>query len=123
MTMTGLVLDITLLRQKCLWYQNLTLEVLPPYLIEESLEVLGALAETDHNLLKEELGDVLFQVILFSQIANEHGWFSMQDVIDNLHAKIVRRNQHVFGDLVLENLAAVNLHWQQVKASEKSDKG
>ena len=118
MNITDLILDISLLRQKCPWYQNLTLEALSPYLIEESQETIGALADCDHNSLKDELGDVLQQIILFSQIANEHNWFSMQDVMDNLHTKIIRRNQHVFGALTLENLEAVNQNWQEVKINE-----
>jgi len=117
--MNVLLSDVTRLRQNCQWYQAQTLETLRNYLAEEFQEVLGALDDEDPNALKEELGDLLFQILLYSQMASERGWFSMQEVMDGLHHKIIRRNQHVFGDLVLTDIEAVNLHWQCVKINER----
>src|SRR5574341_450296 len=118
--MNALLSDIARLRRTCPWYQAQTLETLRTYLNEESQEVLGALDEGDPNALKEELGDLLFQILLYSQIASGRGWFSMQEVMDGLHCKIIRRNQHVFGDLVLTDLEAVNQQWQAVKDKERN---
>lgn len=90
------------------------------YLAEESQEVLGAFVNGDPDSLKEELGDLLFQILLYGQLASERGWFSMQEIVDGLHYKIIRRNQHVFGDLVLADLDAVKQHWQDVKDEENN---
>lgn len=117
--MNILICDVERLRKNCPWYQALTLESLRTYLAEEFQEVLEALDEENPNSLQEELGDLLFQILLYSQIAGERGWFTMQDIMDGLHCKIIRRNQHIFGDLVLLDISAVNLHWQAVKEYEK----
>ena len=118
--MNILLSDIARLRHTCPWYQAQTLETLGTYLIEESQEVLGTLNEENPSALKEELGDLLLQILLYGQITSERGWFTTQEIVDELHHKIIRRNQHVFGDLVLTDLEAVNLHWQSVKASERN---
>jgi len=98
----------------------LTLESLRVYLAEEFQEVLGTLDNGDPNTLKEELGDLLFQILLYGQLASERGWFTLQEIVEGLHHKIMRRNQHVFSDLVLTDLEAVNLHWQSIKESERN---
>jgi uncharacterized protein YabN with tetrapyrrole methylase and pyrophosphatase domain len=117
--MNKLISAAARLRRHCPWYQAQTLESLKEYLTEEAQETLAALDEQNPDFLKNELGDLLFQIILFCQLASELGWFSMQDVVDGLLQKIIRRNPHVFGDLKLDGLDAVNRHWQQVKAREK----
>ncbi len=96
--MKTLISDVEHLRENCPWYQALTLETLSNYLAEEAQEVLSALN---------------------GQLASERGWFAWQEIVAGLHHKIMHRNQHVFGNLVLKDLAAVNLHWQSVKACER----
>lgn len=118
--MNVLLSDIAHLRRKCPWYQTQTLETLGTYLAEEFQEVLVALENQDPIALKEELGDLLFQILVYSELASEVGWFTMPEVIDDLHRKIMRRNQHVFGNLVLSDIEAVNLNWQAIKAIERN---
>jgi NTP pyrophosphatase (non-canonical NTP hydrolase) len=118
--MNTLISSVDRLRTACPWYQALTLESLRTYFVEEVQEVMEALDERSPNALQEELADVLFQILLYSQLASERGWFTMQGLINGLHHKIIRRNQHVFGDLVLVDLGAVNLHWQSVKEYERN---
>ncbi|HOJ94988.1 MAG TPA: MazG nucleotide pyrophosphohydrolase domain-containing protein, partial [Fervidobacterium nodosum] len=81
----------------CDWDKAQTHESLKPYLIEEAYEVLNAIDLKDDEELKEELGDVLLQVVFHSQIAKERGVFNIDDVIDTLNDKLVRRHPHVFG--------------------------
>lgn len=118
--MNTLISDVDRLRTHCPWYQALNLEAVRTYLAEEYQEVLDAFAGGDPDLLKGELGDLLFQILLYGQLASERGWFSMQEIVDGLHHKIIRRNQHVFGDLVLADLDAVNQHWQDIKDEENN---
>jgi len=117
--MNQLLLDIAQLRRQCPWYRAQTLETLRTYLSEEFHEVLSALEDRDPIALKEELGDLLFQIMLYSQLASESGWFTMTDVIENLHHKIIRRNQHIFGKLIITDIEAVNMNWQYAKAAER----
>jgi len=120
--MKTLVLDVKRLRQSCPWYQGQTFETTRGYLAEEFQEVLQALDDEDSASLREELGDLFFQIVLFSELASERGWFSVQDLMNDLHRKIVDRNQHVFGDLILKDIDEVNRNWQLVK-SQRKDKG
>lgn len=117
--MNTLILDVKRLRQNCPWYQGQTFKTTRGYLLEEFLEVLQALDDEDAVALKEELGDLFFQIVLFSELASERGWFSVQDLMNDLHRKIVDRNQHVFGNLVLKDIEAVNRNWQFVKGQRK----
>ena len=119
--MNAPILDVKRLRQNCPWYQGQTFETTRGYLLEEFQEVLQALDDEDAAALKEELGDLLFQIVLFSELASERGWFSVQDLMNDLHRKIVDRNQHVFGNLVLKDIEEVNRNWQYVK-NRKKDK-
>ena len=119
--MNTLVLDVKRLRQNCPWYQGQTFETTRGYLLEEFQEVLQALDDKDSFALREELGDLLFQIVLFSELASERGWFSVQDLMDDLHRKIVDRNQHVFGNLVLKDIEEVNRNWQFVKSQRKDN--
>ena len=106
----------------CPWDRAQTLESLKPYLVEESGEVLAAIDNHDMENLCEELGDVLYQVMIQSQIAEENGWFTVEDVIDGLCAKMIRRHPHVFGgakaDTPEESLAL----WLEIKKQEKAKK-
>jgi len=103
----------------CPWDKEQTRETLKPMLIEEAYEVLDALDLQDPEELKEELGDLLFQVVFHSQIARERGEFALADVIDRAHAKMVGRHPHVFGDADLKTAGDVLKNWEDIKAAEK----
>lgn len=102
----------------CDWDKAQTHETLKPYLIEEAYEVLNAIDLNDDEELKEELGDVLLQVVFHSQIAKERGTFTIKDVIDTLNDKLIRRHPHVFGNAEGYSYA----RWEEIKAKEKGEK-
>jgi tetrapyrrole methylase family protein / MazG family protein len=103
----------------CPWDKEQTRETLKPMLIEESYEVLDALDSEDPVELKEELGDLLFQVVFHAQISKERGEFSLADVIDRSHEKMVRRHPHIFGNADLKTAVEVLKNWEDIKAAEK----
>ncbi len=102
----------------CPWDKAQTHESLRPYLVEETYEVLEAIDEEDDHHLVEELGDVLLQVMLHSQIGEDDGYFSIDDVIRTLSEKLVRRHPHVFGEKEVQTLEDVGEIWKQVKEKE-----
>lgn len=106
----------------CPWDRKQTLESLRQYILEEAYEVIEAIESDDNTELVEELGDFLFQVVFASQIASEEGRFSVDDVISNLHNKLVRRHPHVFGENRAENADEAVKSWQSEKLKEKSEK-
>jgi MazG family protein len=103
----------------CPWDKEQTRESLKPMLIEEAFEVLDALDSEDPADLREELGDLLFQVVFHAQIAREKGEFDLSEVIDRLHEKMVRRHPHVFGSADLQTSGEVLRNWEDIKAAEK----
>ncbi len=103
----------------CPWDREQTRETLKPMLIEEAYEVLDALDSQDPVELKDELGDLLFQVVFHAQISRERGEFSLADVIDRSHEKMVRRHPHIFGDADLKTSEDVLKNWEDIKAAEK----
>ena len=105
----------------CPWDKVQTHESLRPYLLEESSEVLSALDSADPSRLQEELGDLLFQVLIHIQIAQEQREFRLADVIESIGAKLVRRHPHVFGDAIAETPEAVVEQWDDLKRSERGD--
>lgn len=111
----------------CAWDRKQTHDSLKPYLVEEAYEVLEAIDHTDITRLREELGDVLLQVIFHAQIGAEEEKFSVEDVIHSLSEKLVRRHPHVFGttDQKQESLNAedVKVRWEQIKRNEREQKG
>ena len=106
----------------CPWDRKQTLESLKPYLLEESGEVLEAIDHHDMENLCEELGDVLYQVVIQSQIASEQGLFTVEDVIDGLCEKMIRRHPHVFGDAVADTPEESLDLWNEIKKQEKAKK-
>jgi len=103
----------------CPWDLKQTHESLKEYLIEESYEVIEAIQEQDIDHLVEELGDVLLQVLLHAQIGEDDGYFSIDDVIEGLSSKMVRRHPHVFGDKTAETAEDVVRNWQEIKQEEE----
>ncbi|WP_338471281.1 nucleoside triphosphate pyrophosphohydrolase [Niallia sp. XMNu-256] len=103
----------------CPWDLKQTHESLKRYLIEEAYEVIEAIQEQDVDHLVEELGDVLLQVLLHAQIGEDDGYFTIDDVIEGLSAKMVRRHPHVFGDSIAETAEDVVKTWREIKQEEK----
>jgi len=103
----------------CPWDRQQTRETLKPMLIEEAYEVLDALDAEDPMELKEELGDLLFQIVFHAQIATERNEFDLSDVIDRSHEKMVRRHPHIFGGADLKTAQDVLKNWEDIKAAEK----
>jgi MazG family protein len=109
----------------CPWDKEQTFATIAPYTIEESYEVADAIARDDMRDLKEELGDLLFQVVFHSRIAEEAGLFSFDDVAQGMADKLIRRHPHVFGDVSHRTADEQTIAWEQVKAEERKakDKG
>ena len=107
----------------CPWDREQTHESLRKHLLEEAYEAISAIDSGDFADMREEFGDLLLQVVLQSQIANEEGQFNVNQVIQGIHSKIVRRHPHVFGDLKLEGVQGVLANWEKLKEKERSEKG
>ena len=106
----------------CPWDIKQTHESLKKYLIEETYEVIEAIGEGDIDHLIEELGDVLLQVLLHAQIGEDDGYFTIDDVIEGITTKMIRRHPHVFGDATARSAEEVVKNWQQIKQEEKGEK-
>jgi MazG family protein len=107
----------------CPWDREQTLETLVPYLVEETYEVVDALAAGDVDDHREELGDLLLQIVFQSELRFAEGKFGIDDVARGIVAKLVRRHPHVFGDTVAKDAGAVLANWAKLKAAEKAEKG
>lgn len=103
----------------CPWDKKQTHQSLKKYLIEEAYELIEAIDNDDIDHMIEELGDVLLQVMLHAQIGEDEGYFTIEDVIEGVSAKMVRRHPHVFGDKTAENEEEVMKNWQEIKEQEK----
>lgn len=103
----------------CPWDLKQTHETLTKHLVEEASEVLEAVDLKDSVLLQEELGDLLIQVMLHSQIASEAGDFTFEDVVRGANEKLVRRHPHVFGDVQISGDGELWAQWERIKAEEK----
>ncbi len=110
----------------CPWDREQTYATLAPMLLEEAYEAFDALEEARQGRpddLREELGDLLFQITFFAQVAKERGEFTIDEVIDQVHAKMVRRHPHVFGDTQAGDSTEVLRNWEAIKAEEKRAAG
>ncbi|MEE9401131.1 MAG: nucleoside triphosphate pyrophosphohydrolase [Dehalococcoidia bacterium] len=106
----------------CPWDREQTHASIKPYLIEEAYEVLQALDDENSSKLCEELGDLLLQILLHAQIANEAGEFTMREVTQGIATKLIRRHPHVFGESNASDAEEVALEWEMLKQDErKSD--
>ena len=103
----------------CPWDKKQTIQSLRPYVIEESYEVVEAIEREDRNMLREELGDLLLQVIFQAHIAREEGDFNFAEVVRDLNEKIIRRHPHVFSDARADNPEEVRKTWRRIKREEK----
>jgi XTP/dITP diphosphohydrolase len=105
----------------CPWDLEQTPQTLTPYVIEEAYEVVDAINSGEKDAIAEELGDLLLQVVLQAQIANEYGQFSLKEVAQGIAQKLIRRHPHVFGDVSVQNVDEVRQNWEQIKAVEKGE--
>lgn len=103
----------------CPWDREQTLQTLKPFLIEEAYEVLEAIDEGNFDHLREELGDLLLQIVFQSQICAEQGRFTFDDVATTIADKLVRRHPHVFGDVRVSGADEVLRNWAAIKREEK----
>jgi XTP/dITP diphosphohydrolase len=103
----------------CPWDLAQTPESLTPYIVEEAYETVHAIRTGQPELIVEELGDLLLQVVLQAQIASEAGQFSLADVAAGISQKLVRRHPHVFGDVTATSIEEVKNNWDEIKAAEK----
>ena len=110
----------------CPWDREQTYATLAPMLLEEAYEAFEAVEEAREgrpNELRDELGDLLFQIVFYAQVAKERGEFSIDDVTSAIHEKMVRRHPHVFGDTNANDTAAVLRNWEVMKAEERRAAG
>ncbi len=105
----------------CPWDLAQTSESLIPYIVEEAYETVAAIQSGDRAHVAEELGDLLLQVVLQAQVAQDGGEFTLADVARGIAAKLVRRHPHVFDGLEVENVDQVRQNWEQIKAAEKGE--
>jgi len=108
-------------REGCPWDRKQTRDSLKPYLIEEAYEVLEAIEEKDADKLKEELGDLLYQILFHAQISKESGEFDIEDILAASCEKMVRRHPHVFGDRKADTAEEVLKQWEAIKKEEKGE--
>jgi tetrapyrrole methylase family protein/MazG family protein len=105
----------------CPWDAEQTHESLKRYLLEECYEVIEAIDNRNDGLLKEELGDLMLQPLFHSAIAEERGAFDINDVIETICEKLVRRHPHVFGDQIIKDSEAQVANWEKIKKEEKGE--
>lgn len=107
----------------CPWDREQTHQSIRKNLVEETYEVLETIDDNDMDAMCEEIGDLLMQVMLHAQIAEDEGDFTVEDVIFGLNEKLIRRHPHVFGEVQADTSAQVVRNWEQIKATEKKEKG
>jgi nucleoside triphosphate diphosphatase len=107
----------------CPWDREQNFATIAPYTIEEAYEVADAIERGDISALKDELGDLLFQVVFHARMAEEAGHFAFDDVVAAISDKMVRRHPHVFGDAEIASTAAQTEAWEAHKAKERAEKG
>src|ERR1700683_584407 len=103
----------------CPWDREQTFDSIKPYTLEETYEVLEAIDNRAWDELSGELGDLLLQVLFYSEMAKEQGTFSIDDVLDRLSRKLINRHPHVFGDAKAETSAEVKRNWEALKVEER----
>lgn len=107
----------------CPWDREQTFATIAPHTIEEAYEVADAIARDDSDRLRDELGDLLFQVVFHARMAEERGWFDFEDVASGITAKLTRRHPHVFGDASVKDASSQTQAWENIKAEERSAAG
>ena len=105
----------------CPWDLAQTPQTLTPYILEEAYETVDAIQHGDSKAIAEELGDLLLQVVLQAQIAQESQAFDLATVAEGITEKLIRRHPHVFGDVEVADAEEVHRNWQAIKAAEKNE--
>src|SRR5579883_2582550 len=105
----------------CPWDRVQTFRTIAPYTIEEAYEVAEACERGDAAALKDELGDLLFQIVFHARMAEEEGLFSFNDVVRAITEKMLRRHPHVFADAAIADAAAQTVAWEEHKAAERAE--
>jgi tetrapyrrole methylase family protein/MazG family protein len=111
------------LRRECPWDREQTMETLKPYLVEEVYEAIEAINDKDYKRLTEELGDMLLHVVMLSVFAAETGKFNIEDVVDSISGKMVRRHPHVFARGKARTKEDVWMKWEKIKGRETREEG
>src|ERR1700761_239118 len=106
----------------CPWDREQTFDSIKRHTLEETYEVFDAIERRAWPDLKDELGDLLLQVLFYAQMAKDEGYFDIVDVAENLTAKLVRRHPHVFGEVVADDADTVLRNWEEIKREEKKEK-
>lgn len=119
--LTGLISLIKKLRAPggCPWDQKQTKQDIGKYILDEAYEVFDSLGENNPQHIREELGDLLFQILFIAEIASESGEFSLADVMTAIKEKMIRRHPHVFGDVKVNSVREVKENWQKIKRKER----
>src|ERR1041384_8116556 len=108
----------------CPWDREQTIDTLKPFVLEETYEVLDAIDRHDHDALREELGDFLFEAVFLAQLESEDGHFTIADSLTSIADKLVRRHPHGFkrheGEATLESAGQVKARWEEIKADERA---
>ena len=107
----------------CPWDREQTFDSIKPYTLEETYEVLDAIDARDWNGLSEELGDFMLQAVFLAQMASEERLFNIEDSLDSINEKLVRRHPHIFGEGSADTADAVKKRWDEIKAEEKAAAG
>jgi MazG family protein len=111
------------LRAECPWDRKQTFSDLSGYLLEECYEALDALARGDLDALEAELGDLLFEVVFLAELGRETGAFDLASLAERVHAKMVARHPHVFGESAVRDAEAVKVQWEKLKEQERAARG
>ena len=119
--LSALLTTIQTLRGKdgCPWDRRQNSHSLLKYLQEECQELIEAIKKDDHVNICEELGDLLYLIVMFSEIGNDQGYFHLGDVLSTINEKLIRRHPHVFADQSYENEEQLAAQWEAIKAEEK----
>jgi XTP/dITP diphosphohydrolase len=115
---TRLVHIMDELRQKCPWDRKQTVHTLRQQTIEETYELADAVTGTDWKGIREELGDLLLHIVFYAKIASEENKFTLQDVIDGICEKLIRRHPHIYGTVTVRDDEEVKKNWEQIKLAE-----
>ena len=107
----------------CPWDLDQDFSTIAPYTVEEAYEVADAIARDDMPGLRDELGDLLFQVVFYAQMAREAGDFDFAEIVDGINAKMLRRHPHVFGDDAEREAGHQRGSWERIKAEERESRG
>jgi MazG family protein len=107
----------------CPWDREQSFDTIKPYLLEETYEVMDAIDRRDWRGLAEELGDLLLQPVFFAQMASEENKFRIDDSLDAIAEKLIRRHPHIFGDANAKTADDVKRRWDEIKADEKKERG